>query len=67
MEISKEEKINRMKLCTLCVSDEENPYLEIDAKLHERDFMHKTLAKTWAPLKGHPLFEQHNRAVRLLA
>lgn len=65
-----DERINRMKMCTLCLDSPEYPYQEIDAILHERSGTHHTVRNGtiyhWQPVKGHPLFEQHKRALALL-
>lgn len=57
--------LDNMKLCTLCLSNDEWPYLETKAILHDRDGLHSTLGNMWAPLKGHDKYLLHENAKKL--
>lgn len=65
--MSKEELLNRMKMCPFCKDGPEWPYTESKAELHDRQGLHSTLGKTWAPTKGNPRYEEHLRWLKLLA
>lgn len=60
------EKINKLKLCTICSFVDDKKDNSLAADLHEQFGWHFTNGKTWVPAKGHPQFEQHERARKLL-
>lgn len=59
------EKLNLMKLCNLCSSVDEKT-TEVDADLHYKFGMHRRDGVCWVPTKGHALFENHVKWVKLL-
>ncbi len=56
-----EERMNKLKMCLLCRHSEEWPLTEMDVNLHEKFGLHSTFGYHWAPLKGHPQYELHQR------
>lgn len=55
------EAINQMKLCPLCLSNDEWPYTETHGALHQEQGLHSRLGYTWKPEKGHKDYDLHKR------
>lgn len=53
--------MDQQKLCLLCRQSDDAPYTETSAALHEKFGLHLTDGRTWAPMKGHELYELHVR------